>query len=405
MRNEAATEAAAATEAVIAAETAVATTTAATTTVATANESAKPNAPLDCDIIGSFLRPSWLLEAREQRRGGAISQEELTALEDKAIVELVDKLVALRYGVVTDGEYRRGWYHSDFLASLGGVSFSTYTMNLFGEDTLVGSTTITSKIEWNPEHPFLEHFKFLKALADERGVVAKLDIPGPNMVLLDTLTTDQENFYGKDVRALAADFVNVYRAAIRSFYDAGCRYLQIDDPVWVSVCDAGFQKKIVEAGLEVDELKAIFLETAQAILADKPADLAITLHLCQGNLRSRKFYDATYENLADSAFTLPFDGFFLEYDDEKYCDFALLEQLHGQKVVLGVVSTRSSEIEDKQVLVDRVERAKRHYPVEKLCVATQCGFASTSEGNIITPEAQWEKLALLQEVADITLRA
>lgn len=362
-------------------------------------------APLDCDIIGSFLRPTWLLEAREGLRAGTVTREELTALEDKAITELVDKLVSLRYGVVTDGEYRRGWYHSDFLAGLKGVNFSTYTMNLFGEDTLVGSTTIESRIEWNPEHPFIGHFKFLKALADERGVVAKLDIPGPNMVLLDTLTTEQENHYGKDVRALAADFVEVYRAAIQSFYSAGCRYLQIDDPVWVSLCDEGFQKKITGAGMDVEELKAVFFETAEAILASKPADLDITLHLCQGNLRSRKFYDATYENITDTVFKLPFSGFFLEYDDEKYCDFTQLEKLQGQKVVLGVVSTRSSDIEDKQVLVDRVERAKEHYPVEKICVATQCGFASTSEGNLITPEAQWAKLALLQEVADAALRA
>lgn len=360
----------------------------------------KVNAPFRHDLVGSFLRPERLKKAREDFEAGTITREELTAVEDAAIEELIGKLTAHGYQVVTDGEYRRGWYHSDFLAGLKGVKFSTYKMELFGTETTVGSTTLAGKIAWNPEHPFLQHFAFAKRVADRYGATAKLDIPGPNIVLLDTITTDQENYYGKDYKALARDFVDVYRGAIRSFYDAGCRYLQLDDPVWVSLCDAGFRRKIQAAGVDPAEVKEVFYQTAKDILADKPEDLAITLHLCQGNMRSMKFYDATYEEIADTIFQLPFDGYFIEYDDEKYCDFKLLRKLQGKKVVLGVVSTRSSEMEDKQVLLDRVRTAAEYCSPEQICVATQCGFASTAEGNLITEEAQWAKMDLVREVAE-----
>ncbi len=359
----------------------------------------KVQAPFKYDVMGSFLRPEGLKQARSDFREGRIPREALTAVEDEAIRELIAKLAAHGYKSVTDGEYRRGWYHSDFLAGLGGVKFTTYTMNLFGADTLVGSTAIVDRIRWNDDHPFLSHFRFAKAAADEHGVVAKLDIPGPNMVFLDTMTTAQENFYGKDIQRLSADFVEVYKAAIRAFYDAGCRYLQLDDPVWVALCDSAFQAKIRDAGFVLDEVREVFRRTAAEILAAKPEDMAITLHMCQGNLRSRKFYDTTYDEIADTIFSLPFDGFFMEFDDEKYCNFELLCKLRGQRVALGVVSTRSSEIEDKATLVARVRRAAEYCPAEQLCVSTQCGFASTAEGNLITEEAQWKKLDLVREVA------
>lgn len=365
----------------------------------------KIQAPFKYDVMGSILRPEYLKQAREDFREGKITREELTALEDKAIRSLIGELAAHGYKVVTDGEYRRGWYHSDFLASLNGVNFTSYKMNLFGSEMLVGSTTIAHRITWNENHPFIEHFKFAKSVADEYGVTAKLDIPGPNIVFLDTITTDQENFYGKDVRAMAADFVEVYRAAMRSFYDAGCRYLQLDDPVWVSLCDVGFKTKIRKAGFSVDEVRELFYETARDILAGKPEDMAVTLHMCQGNLRSQKFYDAVYDEIADTVFKLPFDGFFMEFDDEKYCNFELLKKLNGQRVALGVVSTRSSDIEDKAILVERVRRAAQYCPAERLCVSTQCGFASTAEGNLITEEAQWKKLDLVRDVAREALGA
>lgn len=356
------------------------------------------SAPYTCDVVGSFLRPAWLLEARDQFNAGDIDRAHLTELEDRAVGELMDKLASLGYAVATDGEYPRGWYHSDFLADLGGVKFTTYQMNLFGEETTVGSTELEDTVTWNPAHPFLDQFARAKRAADARGLALKFDIPGPNMVLLDTITTDQPNHYGKDVERLARDFVDVYRAAIRSFYEAGCRYLQLDDPVWVSVCDTGFRAKIEGAGYDVDHLKGLFFKTAQAILADKPADMAITTHLCQGNMRSRKFYDATYEAIAPTIFKLPFDGFFMEFDEEKLCDFSLLDSLQDQKVILGIVSTQTGELEDRAVLIDRVRRAAEHAPLSQLGVSTQCGFASTAEGNLITPDQQWAKLALLKDV-------
>ena len=356
-------------------------------------------APFRYDLVGSILRPENLKQAREKFRAGEISADELKATEDEAIRNLIAKLAAHGYKVVTDGEFRRGWYHSDFLGSLNGVKLTTYTMNLFGSETLVGSTTIEDRITWNPQHPFVEHFKFAKAVADEHGVTCKLDIPGPNMVFLDTITTDQENYYGKDINALAADFVKVYQQAIATFYEAGCRYLQLDDPVWVALADDGFKAKITDAGFNVDEVRQVFYDTAKQILAVKPADMAITLHICQGNLRSKKFYDTTYDEIAETMFSLPFDGFFMEFDDEKYCDFEILRKLQGQRVALGVVNTQTSDIEDKAELVARVRRAAEYCPIDQLCVSTQCGFASTAEGNLITEEAQWAKLDLVRDIA------
>jgi 5-methyltetrahydropteroyltriglutamate--homocysteine methyltransferase len=357
-------------------------------------------APFRYDIIGSFLRPEELKAARKGFQEGRVDQQELKKIEDRCIRELVDHLVACGYPVVTDGEFRRGWYHSDFLAGLKGIRFTTYKMDLFGVESTVGSTVIESRLGWDPDHPFLEHFKYLKTLADERGVVPKLDIPGPNIVLLDSITTDQENYYGKDIEALAQAFTDVYRSAIQAFYEAGCRYLQLDDPIWVSLCDQGFRAKIQAAGFDIETVKSVFAQTARNILAAKPADMAITTHLCQGNLLSRKFYDATYDEIADTIFSLPFDGFFMEFDDEKYCDFRILRKLQGQKIVLGVVSTRSSELEDKQLLLNRVRAAAEYCSPEQICVSTQCGFASTMEGNLITEEAQWAKLALVKEIAE-----
>lgn len=361
-------------------------------------------APYSYDIVGSFLRPQKLKDAREAFEAGRIGRDELIMIEDESIESLVNKLASLGYQAVTDGEFRRGWYHSDFLGALKGVRFSTYKMNLFGQETTVGSTVIEDRVRWNPDHPFLAHFKFLKALTDERGLTAKFDIPGPNIVLLDTITTDLDNCYNNDVATLAEDLVEVYRAAIKSFYDAGCRYLQIDDPIWVSVCDDSFKEKIAEAGFAVEGVKQLFAEMAEKMLEDRPKDMVITLHLCQGNMRSMKFYDATYEEITETIFNLPFDGYFMEYDDEKYCDFGLLDMLPAEKkVVLGIVSTRYSDLEDGDELIKRVNSALEHVDKEQVCVATQCGFASTAEGNIITEQAQWEKLALLKEIADTAL--
>ena len=357
--------------------------------------------PFKYDMVGSFLRPEHLKNARNDHIDGKISKDELTAVENECIDALVKKLVDLGYQDVTDGEYRRGWYHSDFYGELEGIKLTTYKMDLFGTESLVGSTTIEGQIRWNENHPFVEHFRYFKKLADGYGVTAKLDIPGPNMVFVDTMTTEQDHYYNKDLRRMSADFVEVYRNAIKTFYAEGCRYLQFDDPVWCCLVDPGFSKKITDAGYDIEEVKAIFQETTEKILEVKPADMAITLHICQGNMRSLKFYDTTYENIASTLFKLDYDGFFMEFDEEKYCNFEFLSQLDkDKKIVLGLVCTQYSELEDKAVLLDRIERAKKYCDASQICVATQCGFASTVEGNIITEEAQWEKMKLVKELGE-----
>ena len=200
---------------------------------------------------------------------------------------------------------------------------------------------------------------------------------------------------------MADDFVEVYRSAIKTFYNEGCRYLQFDDPVWCCLVEHGFSKKITDAGYNIEEVKAIFQETSEKILEVKPDDMSITLHICQGNMRSLKFYDTTYDEIADTLFKLNYDGFFMEFDEEKYCTFKFLEQLSkDKKIVLGLVCTQYSELEDKDVLLKRIEKAKKYCDAEQICVATQCGFASTVEGNIISEKAQWEKMRLVKELGE-----
>ena len=343
------------------------------------------NFPLHADTVGSYLRTQPLKDARAKFLAGEISHQELTYIEDQEIAKLVDAQLNAGIQVITDGEFRRAFWHIDFLENLNGIEGYQpehgYKFN--GVETKPYNTRCYGKVSWNSAHPFIEHFKKLK------------NIVGPNQLMYpiqwDTGVYATRAEFAKDVQ-------QAYKDAIKAFYDAGCRYLQFDDVYWGSLCN-----NYLKPEFEADKAQA--LENIQVVLADKPEDMVITTHVCRGNFRSTYLLSGAYDPVADALFgQTNYDGYFLEYDDERSGGFEPLKYFaqnpHKGKVVLGLVSSKFPELEDKEAIKTRIAEAAQYVPLEQLCLSPQCGFASTEEGNFLTEEQQWAKLALIKEVAE-----
>lgn len=357
--------------------------------------------PFRWDQVGSFLRPQELKEAREAYKQGEITKEALTAVEDKAIIALIEKQKEVGLKAVTDGEFRRRWWHLDFIAGLNGITVYDFETTAFGITTEAQGTYVSGKLSFNENHPFLDHFRFTKAHAGD--AVAKQTIPGPNMIFLDSLILSKqynENPVYETKAAFIEDLIATYRAAIQGFYDAGCRYLQLDDTSWGGLFDDRFRGLIADNGYDPDELIQEFGEITEAVLADKPEDLAVTFHFCKGNFQSKWLYNGSYDKIAERLLAIKqFDGFFLEFDDERSGSFEPLQHIQNQRIVLGLVTTKTPELEDKEVLKARIKEAAQYVPLNQLCLSPQCGFSSTHEGNKVSEEDQWKKFALIIETA------
>lgn len=359
--------------------------------------------PFRWDIVGSFLRPEKLKKAREQLKQGEITQEALTKVEDESIIKLIKKEKELGLKAVTDGEFRRRWWHLDFIAGLNGITVYDFEARAFGVASKAQGTFVSGKLSFNQSHPFLDHFRFTKKYADAEGVVAKQTIPGPNMIFLDSFILSKryhENpaYTSKDDFIL--DLISTYQEAIQAFYDAGCRYLQLDDTSWGALFDDHFRSLIQENGYNPDELIQEFGDITEAVLAKKPEDLAVTFHFCKGNFQSRWLYNGSYDKIAGRLLAIQaFNGFFLEFDDERSGSFEPLENIKDQRVVLGLITTKTPELEGKAELKERIEKASQYVPFEQLCLGAQCGFSSTQEGNDLTEEDQWKKINLLVDTA------
>ena len=361
------------------------------------------NAPFRYDIVGSFLRPHELKEARRKFAEGTLSREELTAVEDETISKLIAKEKEVGLKAVTDGEFRRRWWHLDFIAGLNGISIYDFVTDDFGIKKTMQSSFVSSPISFNEAHPFLTHFKRTKEIAG-KDTLLKQTIPGPNMVTLSAVLLSEQYRQApvyKDLDAMAEDLSAAYRAAIRAFHDAGCRYLQLDDTSWGALFSKMHRDRLAAKGYDPDKLIDLFGEITEGALKDRPKDMVITTHMCKGNFQSHWLYEGTYEKIAKRLLGIEgFDGFFLEYDDERSGDFAPLRHLKGQKMVLGLVTTKTPELEDPDHLRRRIMEAAKIVPLDQLCISPQCGFASTEEGNAVTEEDQWKKLRLVKEVAD-----
>ncbi|MDO4281636.1 MAG: methionine synthase [Peptococcaceae bacterium] len=359
------------------------------------------------DIVGSFLRPQEIKDAREAFKEGKISRDALTEVEDKAIAELVDKEVAHGLKFVTDGEYRRRWWHLDWLKEFDGFSTIYKRKELNGLVHEVEYGTVTGKFFYdkNKNHAEMYAWDYLHGLAQKYdGITAKKCISGPNMILVDhflQLGQDEVPYYGHDLQALINDIGVAYQDAIRDFYDHGCRYLQIDDTSWTYLIDERFLAKIDSLGHSQVEVLGWFKEVSTKALENKPSDMTVATHFCKGNFKGNPLFAGFYDDVAPIIMEIPYDMYFVEYDDARSGSFDPWAGMkNNDKVfVAGLISTKNPVLEDHDDLKKRYEEAKAVVG-EQIALSPQCGFASVEEGNAITEDIQWKKIDLLVSCQD-----
>lgn len=361
--------------------------------------------PFRYDFVGSFLRPEKLKEARAAYEQGLLTADQLKDVEDNCIIELNHKQRAAGYKDVTDGEFRRAFWHLDFLWGLSGVKkvkAEHFSVAFKGFQPKAETLKIVDKIDFPEDHPFLTHFKFLNQ--DAQGATAKQCIPSPSMLHLICCVraTDYEPIERyQDEAVLLDDIAKAYQKAILAFYEAGCRYLQLDDTSWGEFCSAEKRAQYQERGIDVDEVGRKYVEVLNKALSVKPEDMTITMHICRGNFRSTWSSTGGYEPVAEILFAnCNVDGFFLEYDSDRAGGFEPLRFIKDQKVVLGLITSKEPGLEDKKAVIERIHEAAKYVPLEQLSLSPQCGFASTEEGNLLTEDEQWAKLKLVKEIAE-----
>ncbi|MFK4565576.1 5-methyltetrahydropteroyltriglutamate--homocysteine S-methyltransferase [Enterococcus sp. UD-01] len=359
--------------------------------------------PFRYDHVGSFLRPAALKEAREQFYADKITAQQLKETEDQAIKELVQQQVTAGLKAVTDGEFRRSWWHLDFLWGLNGVveTKPEAGYNFHHGETRAGSYTVVDKITYNPEHPFFAAFTFLQEQTPQ-GILAKATIPSPTLLFNRKSEAVFHDIYA-DEQTFIEDLAAAYRQTILKFYELGCRYLQLDDTSW------GMYTGFIEQATSEDEIQKwrhhceAGVAVVNLLLQDLPEDLTITMHVCRGNYKSDWAIAGPYDHVADYLAQLAIDGYFLEYDDDRSGGFAPLAKIHengpAKKIVLGLVTSKFPELEAEESLIARIEEAQTYVPLENLCLSPQCGFASTEEGNYLTEEQQWAKIKLVIDTA------
>ncbi|EPT7055325.1 cobalamin-independent methionine synthase II family protein [Cronobacter sakazakii] len=361
----------------------------------------RQHAPFRADIVGSFLRPDAIKQARQQFAAGEIDAAHLRKIEDDAIRHAVEQQCACGLHVVTDGEFRRAWWHLDFFGSLQGVELVEVNQGIQfnGIQTKAQSVRVTGKVAFG-DHPMLEDFRFLKSVSG--NAEPKMTIPSPSVLhFRGGAAAIDRNVY-PDLKDYFDDLATTWRDAIHAFYDAGCRYLQLDDTVWAYLCSDEQRRQIRERGDDPDELARIYARVLNQALEGKPEDLTIGLHVCRGNFRSSWIAEGGYEPVAEVLFgTVNVDAFFLEYDNDRSGDFAPLRFIRPgkQQVVLGLITTKNGELENPELIKARLEEAAKYVDINQICLSPQCGFASTEEGNSITPAEQWEKVRLVTSVA------
>lgn len=361
-------------------------------------------APFRLDHVGSFLRPERLKEARAKFNDGEITAEELERVENEEIIALIEKEKELGLKSVTDGEFRRAFWHLDFLENLDGVELvevDHFSVQFKDKDVKPKTLRIVGKVDFSENHPFVKHFKFLKEHAGDTPV--KLTIPSPSMLHLITQVREKnyvpiERY--KDNEALFFDdVVAAYRKALQCFYDLGCRNIQLDDTSWGEFCALDKREAYEARGFDLEKIARDYVDVLNRVIEWKPEDLVVNMHICRGNFRSTWFSSGGYEPVAKTLFGhCRVDGFFLEYDSDRAGDFTPLRYIKDQKVVLGLITSKSGDLEDKDEVIARIKEASQYVPLEQLCLSPQCGFSSTEEGNILTIEAQWDKLKLIDEI-------
>ena len=367
----------------------------------------KLGVPFRYDFVGSFLRPESLKKARADFQSGVIGKKELQEVEDACIRVLVEKQKAAGYHVITDGEFRRSAWHLDFMWGFEGIEHrKTIQGNttFHEEAAIIDDTYMVGKVSLQ-NHPFVEHFKFIKALEDEH-TVAKQTIPSPGQFFAyftgEELLEKTLEIYGSEEK-FADDVAACYKKFVEDIYEAGCRNLQFDDCVWGGLVNPELATKLTgRSGEALEAYKKELLDLNNRVAEEAPDDLSITTHVCHGNYHSTYFSSGAYDSVADILFgEEDVDAYYLEFDDERSGGFEPLSKVSGdKKVVLGLITTKTPELEEKEEVKRRIYEAARYIPLERLYLSPQCGFASCEIGNKLTEEEQWAKLALVKEIAE-----
>lgn len=365
---------------------------------------AKLHMPFRYDYVGSFLRPEALKRARLDFEKGKIDLNQLTKVENQYITDLIKKQKLAGYSVITDGEFRRSYWHLDFMWGLEGIEKIELDHGYFfhGEETTPGSIRVVGKIGGKC-HPFVEHFRFVKQFEDEH-TVAKQTIPAPAQLYAELFRDEngkQTALIYKDKETLIQDIAKAYQQVIQDLYDAGCRNLQLDDCTWGMFCDKGYQDLLKSKNRLIQEEMETYLYLNNLAIENHPEDLVITTHVCRGNYHSTWASSGGYEMVAPLLFAREnVDGFYLEFDDERSGGFEPLRFVAlGKKVVLGLITSKSPVLEKEEDIIKRVHEASQYIPLENLYLSPQCGFASCEIGNKLSEKQQWDKLNLVKNIA------
>jgi methionine synthase II (cobalamin-independent) len=360
-----------------------------------------PHLPQRADHVGSLLRPARLSAARQSWREGETSKETLTAIEDECITEVVARQEAIGLSAVTDGEFRRDWWHLDFLSGFEGIGLAQRERpaNFQGEGESPPIPVVVGKVR-HTAPIFVDAFTFLKSVT-KKGV-PKITIPGPGMASFmgGRKVIDQDAY--PDTEQYWSDLVEAYRSEVAALYEAGCRYLQLDDVSFAYLCDPDFREQMKARGDDPDEMIVKHRDAMNSVIAGRPDDLLVTTHMCRGNFRSRWVASGGYEPIAERIFGgLDVDAFFLEFDSERAGGFEPLRHLApGKTAVLGLITTKTAELERADEIQHRIDEASAIVPLDQLALSPQCGFSSTHPGNDLTQDDQWRKLELVVRISE-----
>jgi 5-methyltetrahydropteroyltriglutamate--homocysteine methyltransferase len=357
--------------------------------------------PFRADHVGSLLRPPALKEARASRQRGEIGADELKRIEDREIERAIKKQEEVGLQSITDGEFRRSWWHLDFLWGLDGaekhvmdtgIAFAAVTTRNEG-------VAVTGKLGMAALHPMVEHFRFVAAHTTR---TPKITIPAPSAIYGRPVRTPIDKQTYPTLDQFWEDLGQAYKTAVRGFADAGCRYLQLDEVFIALLCDPKYCQQMRDRGDDPDTLGETYADLINAAVSEIPADMTVTMHLCRGNYKSTFMGSGGYDAVQDILFNkINVHGYFMEYDTERAGGFEPLRLLPKNKiVVLGLVTTKTGRLEQKDEIKWRIDQAGKFVSLDQLCLSPQCGFASTEEGNVLAEEEQWAKLRMIAEVAE-----
>jgi len=361
--------------------------------------------PFRADHVGSFLRTEKVINARNLFNKNLLPKEELTKVEDEEIALLVEAQKKNGLKAVTDGEFRRAYWHLDFLVGLDGtehVGAKNWSTHFEGVQPKAETVKIVGKVGFSESHPFVEAFDRIKKIAGD--TLVKFTIPSPAMLYQICVVRNKDyepiDLYKGNDELLFNDIAQAWIDAANTLYAHGCRYLQIDDTSWGEFCSDEKTALYSGYGHDLKKVQENYVKVINKICENKPKDLTLTMHICRGNFRSTWFSSGGYEPVAELLFgQCKIDGFFLEYDSDRAGDFKPLRFIKDQTVVLGLITSKFPQLEDKDAIKARIKEASEYVPLNQLCLSTQCGFSSTEEGNVLSHEEQWAKIRLVVEVA------